>query len=86
MFTLHASGFFLGYFVSKSFGTTDKVSRTNSIEVMLCTANSAMLSCKLISEWVSLVELMLIASRGLWNGNLQLTNVMMLSTCSAKCC
>ena len=31
--TLHSSGFSLGYFISKAFGLSDKVCRTNSIEV-----------------------------------------------------
>lgn len=31
--TLHSCGFALGYFISKSFGLSDKICRTNSIEV-----------------------------------------------------
>ncbi|GFH14523.1 sodium bile acid symporter family [Haematococcus lacustris] len=33
VFMLHSTGFFLGYWLSKAIGTTDKVARTNSIEV-----------------------------------------------------
>jgi bile acid:Na+ symporter, BASS family len=33
VFVLHSAGFFLGYWASKAVGTTDKVARTNSIEV-----------------------------------------------------
>lgn len=35
VFVLHSCGFFLGYYASKALGTTDKVARTNSIEVIL---------------------------------------------------
>jgi BASS family bile acid:Na+ symporter len=31
--TLHSCGFGLGYFISKALGLSDKVARTNSIEV-----------------------------------------------------
>ncbi len=37
VFVLHASGFGLGYWLSKMIGTSDKVARTNSIEVRLHT-------------------------------------------------
>jgi BASS family bile acid:Na+ symporter len=33
VFTLHSSGFALGYFISKAMGLSDKICRTNSIEV-----------------------------------------------------
>ena len=33
VFVLHSTGFFLGYWLSKLMGTTDKIARTNSIEV-----------------------------------------------------
>jgi len=47
VFTLHASGFFLGYYVSKFFRTTDKVSRTNSIEVGMQSSALAAVLAKL---------------------------------------
>ncbi|KAF5839427.1 sodium bile acid symporter family-domain-containing protein [Dunaliella salina] len=47
VFTLHAMGFFLGYYVSKFFGTTDKVSRTNSIEVGMQSSALAAVLAKL---------------------------------------
>lgn len=33
VFVLHSVGFFLGYWLSKAIGTSDKIARTNSIEV-----------------------------------------------------
>lgn len=33
VFVLHSSGFALGYFISKAFKLSDKIARTNSIEV-----------------------------------------------------
>ncbi|GFH20386.1 putative sodium/metabolite cotransporter BASS1, chloroplastic [Haematococcus lacustris] len=47
VFMLHSTGFFLGYWLSKAIGTTDKVARTNSIETGMQSSALAAVLAKL---------------------------------------